>query len=408
MFRVVILVVFVFVDYTDTACDGNFGPALQSDCILIPNYDGYQWATCLTDSFIRRESNGRHYCLNDNTYCYYQCMVEINSKEGGVVYDNCSCIGEESVPQYSNVSLPSWCYMPNKTNCQWYSNCYDGKYGNCSTNDTDGMVFLRSYCSTANTYRRHFSVSALNVLDEIGVCFKIDMVKVLRPWIYYKCNEISLLTTSLVRNCMATIDLCDIDVDSMSTMLITLANSLPEQSRYAEDLSQMPRIRSLCSTDSTFSDYQYISVLRLETKVGPSVKNPVHKLVITIDAQLVHKIISALSKKLGWNAHGLLWLAWEEATATKALQNMFDIKVLIASKQKFDLNFTGGGISRFKSINNSVYDIGNIITNKTVFSLNHISVIFSSLDSCTDLQCQHIYYSIGTTDKNGRHILMLR
>ena len=47
-------------------------------------YFGTQWATCLTDSYIRLYSKGLHMFSDPTvTSCYYQCMLESHKKENG-------------------------------------------------------------------------------------------------------------------------------------------------------------------------------------------------------------------------------------------------------------------------------------------------------------------------------------
>lgn len=66
-------------------CDPYSGPSGGVECVLLdPYYSEYQWATCLTDEYIRTKSGGNHVCRSSYvTYCYYQCMVELNNIDEG-------------------------------------------------------------------------------------------------------------------------------------------------------------------------------------------------------------------------------------------------------------------------------------------------------------------------------------
>jgi len=66
-------------------CNSFNGPSGGLECLLLePYYNRYQYATCLTDSYIKLKSKGRHHCRDVVTrYCYYQCMLELNDIEEG-------------------------------------------------------------------------------------------------------------------------------------------------------------------------------------------------------------------------------------------------------------------------------------------------------------------------------------
>ena len=65
---------------------GAFGSSKGgSHCIPLSSYDNkHQWATCLSDSYIRQKSKGSHVCRDkDRTYCWYQCMNEVHDIDKG-------------------------------------------------------------------------------------------------------------------------------------------------------------------------------------------------------------------------------------------------------------------------------------------------------------------------------------
>lgn len=84
---VTLIFVFVvyFVDNVMCGCNIFVGPSGGTDCVLLkPFFTEYQYATCLTDSYIRARSGRRHRCISPlATYCYYQCMLELNNIDAG-------------------------------------------------------------------------------------------------------------------------------------------------------------------------------------------------------------------------------------------------------------------------------------------------------------------------------------
>ena len=75
----VLVAVWVLVVYRAEACYPNGKTA----CLQLRGYIGYQWSTCLTDSYILEYSKGSHGCSDTVTSCYYQCMLESHDKENG-------------------------------------------------------------------------------------------------------------------------------------------------------------------------------------------------------------------------------------------------------------------------------------------------------------------------------------
>ena len=64
-------------------CDPDYGPVGPTtvwsvECINTrPVYDKHQWATCVSNVYMKQKSKGRHECANEAKYCWYQCMLEI-------------------------------------------------------------------------------------------------------------------------------------------------------------------------------------------------------------------------------------------------------------------------------------------------------------------------------------------
>ena len=88
-------------------CDAYRGSNGARQCIKIPGYTDYQWATCRRDSYIRSITGGRHACTNPlHTYCLYQCMVEKYDQSSGDVLSSCRCTpGENSASQKEKFTL---------------------------------------------------------------------------------------------------------------------------------------------------------------------------------------------------------------------------------------------------------------------------------------------------------------
>ena len=114
----------------------------QTECVNIPIYTGYQWATCLTGDYIIRASDERHQCASDTaSQCWYQCMIEIYGAEEGSVNSDCSCTPGEMLPNDRSrleAALEAERYSPSGDDCDWYEDCLEMRYP-CSGMD-DGCA----------------------------------------------------------------------------------------------------------------------------------------------------------------------------------------------------------------------------------------------------------------------------
>lgn len=91
-------------------CDANYGPSGVTECVLLSEYYGYQWATCLTNAYIQQKSNQKHICKYIYaTYCWYQCMIEVHDKSDGTVTETVHVNLSIRLPNHTLVFLQHHC-----------------------------------------------------------------------------------------------------------------------------------------------------------------------------------------------------------------------------------------------------------------------------------------------------------
>ena len=137
-----------------SGCNVLYGPARTTECVAFSvYYNQYQWATCLSNTYIQQKRNHKHICTyRSANYCYYQCMIEVHGKASGLVSKDCSCTpsSSKSTP-YPNVSptsaLPPECYSPSGKSCQWYRGCLEKKYPCEATSNAYAITFAEKFCS---------------------------------------------------------------------------------------------------------------------------------------------------------------------------------------------------------------------------------------------------------------------
>jgi hypothetical protein len=175
-----------------SSCNRNVGPSGTIECTRIKRYNNeYQWATCLTDTYIEAKSSGRHVCEDESaTFCYYQCMLEIYDVNSGPVdKECCACQYGEKYTQ-SDLTLPSECYSPSGTNCGWYENCLERKYQCRGTEDDYAMEFATQFCNLYNENFAKFSVEGQTWIDAVRKCLQVSLVPIIRPWCSKSCKEV--------------------------------------------------------------------------------------------------------------------------------------------------------------------------------------------------------------------------
>lgn len=96
-------------------CDLKTGPAGQNACVKFDqHYNDYQWATCLSNAYIKQMSANRYTCAASTaTFCWLQCMLENYDSMGPNVYGNCLCKSSSTITVSSVTAsastLPSSC-----------------------------------------------------------------------------------------------------------------------------------------------------------------------------------------------------------------------------------------------------------------------------------------------------------
>ena len=146
-------------------------------------YSQYQWATCLTDAYIRQKSNRRHQCRDSAVRCWQQCQLEINDQECGAVYSNCRCSINGPTAPNPCPDLNQDCHSPDGTSCTWYRNCLEQCYPCEGTGDGYAIEFAEKFCNLYTNSFNTFSFSGQRWIDGVRRCLQVTLVHSLRPFV---------------------------------------------------------------------------------------------------------------------------------------------------------------------------------------------------------------------------------
>lgn len=222
-------------------CDTAQARIGKNNCIQVARYRAPQWATCVTDSYIRQKSKGKHGCLEHKANCLYQCMLEAHGLDSGDVSLPCRCSVTEPTTEgaYSRpTKLPSWCFSPTGAECNWYRNCLNPRYLQCDKRFTTEIIaFAEQFCQLfLNAYSQFTSLGDL-WLNGVRKCFLVSLVPRLRNWHQVEdCEDLTTNAITSFSDCfMAPFpgipSICRVPLADLWTMFWHMRQTLPAFSR---------------------------------------------------------------------------------------------------------------------------------------------------------------------------------
>lgn len=184
-----ILTFFVFFSVDcQNICDSSTGPSGVIECVKLSNpyYNDYQWATCLTNAYIKEKTKNKFQCVYSSaTYCWYQCMVEFHEISSGSVYDDCKCTTAQNV---TKPPIPDYCFSPDGTDCSWYKNCVNVRYP--CPEDNYAIEYAQKFCDLYAQNYEIFSSDGKLWVNGVKKCLQVSLAPTLRPWVNLNCKQL--------------------------------------------------------------------------------------------------------------------------------------------------------------------------------------------------------------------------
>ena len=382
-------------------CDKRSGPAGTVDCIQIYRYNNeYQWATCLTDAYIKQKSNQKHVCEDRfATYCWYQCMLEVHSKEAGSVTSDCSCTPSNPTSYPNTLTpttlLPPECYSPPGDSCDWYRNCLERKYPCEATSNGYAIKYAEHFCKLYDQNFAKFSLSGKNWVNGVRKCLQVSLVPLLRPWVDPTCKEIRERAFASHTPCYldpgnGVPSVCDLDCSDYYQIFWTIKGSFVKVDTLWESLKGMWNIGAKCGRSAI------IKKCYRELKDGPVrvIKLKIKKFLLRSrrstdnlpesDAQsrFADGVGSAIASALKWNSDVMDWLAY---TGRVEDPENLEIVVLLADKKALGIAFTSAPSVNFKQ---TIEEFTSAVKQGVLpLKVDGHNVWVKSLASCSDKAC---------------------
>ncbi|KAK3580286.1 hypothetical protein CHS0354_023524 [Potamilus streckersoni] len=333
-------------DTTAAICSPTLGPAGFEECVnLYPSYSNRsQWATCLTDSYIRQKSKGRHACIDTRaTYCWYQCMIETYEIGPGYpapspVYDDCAC-GSDSLRTTQRPSsmstLPPWCFSPNGQECSWYKQCLEKRHPCEGTQSAYAVTYAEKFCNLYTDYARYLGQTGQNWTNAVRKCLQVALVTTLRPWVTISCEKIRQMAINSHSECYlapypGAPSICDLPATDWWKIFWTIKSGF--LSSFVESLNGLFDVLKGCQRnvlDNLKDMVKFKFYIERENFKGQN-RSTLEEL-----NNLSEAVADAFAWKLGWSDSGIMWYAYYNFTT---FNSTVPVEVLITAKGIYNLD----------------------------------------------------------------------
>ncbi|XP_045174251.2 uncharacterized protein LOC123535602 [Mercenaria mercenaria] len=383
----------ILIGFTRGGCNRNVGPAGSNECILgRPYYSKYQWATCLTDQYIKTYIKGAHLCRDTSaTYCWYQCMVEVHDIDEGPVYDDCACGADAprnvtTQPTVVTSAIPDWCFSPSGTECSWYRDCLEKRYPCKEKGNSYALDYAEKFCKLYQNHYSEFDDKGQQWIDAVRKCLQVKLVPILRPFVKTTCEGIKQTAFDSHPGCYLQPDegklsICDIGFANWARVFWTVKSAVIQDARAT--FKQMLDVVQACGTELLNNGMELIKLKMKQTKDA---------IQRSLD-EIAENVSDIISEKMDWFIRGIMHFGYpaqnrsnrkKRATVNDTDIDSFYINILIAASFEFDLNAENNPVA---NISAEAIDVAKAIENGDVRVKMEDGLEFTELSVCSNYNC---------------------
>ena len=386
-----------------TQCNRYVGPPGPTECVKLQGYNNQsQWATCLSDVYIKQKSGHKHLCVDrSRLYCWYQCMLEVHNNEYGPVTKDCSCEpgSPTSNPYTGNptTSLPPECYSPPGDSCDWYRSCLEKKYPCEASSNAYAITYAEKFCRMFEERRAKFNADAQKWMDGVRKCLQVALVPLMRPWNNPTCEEIRAKAFASHTPCYLKPDkdvpsICDVDYSEYLKIFWTIKGTFINLDTAWESLKGFWNIMVECGPSKikqTFESSKQkswgaIKFLTIKIQKFKERKRRSTDTLPEADLQsrFADGVGSVIASTLKWNTDVMDWLAYTDAVVD--VDNL-DIYIVLADKKALGIVTTSAPSVDF---NQTIQEFASAVETGTLpLQVDGYKVLVKSLSSCSGKSC---------------------
>ena len=376
-------------------CNQNSGPAGTVSCVDLSGYytpGKRQWATCLTNTYIRQKSGGKHRCRNIfATYCWYQCMLEVHNRGSGDVWKDCSCTSQGPTP---TESLPSWCYSPAGDSCKWYRECLERKHPCEDTSNAYAIRYAEKFCNLYGDNYNKFTYKGQKWVDAVRKCLQVSLVPLIRPWNVVTCKQLRAKAFASHVPCYVSPDknapsICDLPPADYLKVFWTIKGSFFNFDTVGETLKGLWKTGSACSKNfMKDAANRMISVSKFVIKKFKSTKKRSVDPIPESDLQqrFADRVCLAISQYQKWNKKAFDWFCYDESNSTNADPDTSTVNLILGDTKSLGLNVNE--VMENANLNSTIQDLADAITQRKLpLRVDGANVWVKSLQVCNDISC---------------------
>ena len=367
----------------------------QTECVLLsPAYNAYQWATCLTEDYIIRVSNGDHVCRSETaTQCWYQCMLEIYGAEEGSVNSGCACTAGETLS--NDITIPVECYSPRGDDCGWYENCLERRYPCRGTDDGYAIEYAQKFCNLYSDNYNDFSSVGRQWVDAVRQCLQVALVPSLRLWVSNTCADIRRQAIDSHTDCYinpgsrapSICDLGCVDIWKAFVVVNFPSGNFKEGALVTAPLDTIHQMLSVITKCFT-NDILLRCVDNLLTTLQIDVFVPIRPTAAYIRT-IALKVASYFGEKLSWEQNGFRWFPMVNDNDGNSGIRKINVRVLLVDAKLLNILPLTSGKTLDEAINDLVTAIISGSLSRIPLNIDNIEVIssLSLVSLCMDVGC---------------------
>lgn len=393
MWSLVVVLLFLVERAWTQQCSQISGPSGSTACLKLRNYNQYQWAVCVTNSFIKQRSGQFiHHCSNPSaTYCWYQCMLEVYSRESGPVTNLCSCLPGQT----STSTLPVECKFPSGNSCNWYQNCLERKYHCEDTSNAYAIRYAEKFCLLYER-RALFSPEGQKWVDAARRCLQLHLVPLVRPWVAATCNQMrqGVFTTHIP--CYLSPEqnvssICDLNCTDYFRIFWTIRGSFSKLDTAWESLKGLWNIETTCSVNSQgrqcfqgkAEEMMNFIQIRVQKFKQNSERSSISLSVADAGSRFADGVGSSIARILKWNTFVMDWVAY--ISGSFGSSDHEDIIIVLADSKALGIVTSSTPSINF---NDTIHEFASATEEgKFPLQVDGYNVWVKSLALCSDKSC---------------------